>query len=280
MPVDWEDHQARPEPHATLLTSASAAPVPASPNTLDVSGATIKAFRSVRVNVDNFGANDCDVTCFYSMDGSAAGIGTFATQSAPAGFITSLLFQSQGHNLDQVSFSGVGGSTTINYEIAPSSLDPLPPSAVGDLPWMRRRKLGAADQNFGSGVETTLSWNDDVNDYPDTFAASGVGIQVLQDGLYSIVSRLFINTQVGNTPAELYFNGVDSDAFGRYPAASIFPLFSSMIAGAAVARLAAGQAVYVTCRQESGNLWTLAGNDGCYMELRRLGDSTTHDNFG
>lgn len=280
MPVDWEDHQARPEPHATLLTSASAAPVPASPNTLDVSGATIKAFRSVRVNVDNFGANACDVTCYYSMDGSAAGIGTFATQSAPAGVVTSLLFQSQGHNLDQVSFSGVGGSTTINYEIAPSSLDPLPADAAGELPWCRRRKDGAANQNVPTATEPTVTWNATHNDYPATFAAGALGIQVLEDGLYSIMTRLFFNTILGNVRADVYFNNVDADALARYPVSSGYPLYSSVAHATTVARLVAGSDVYVTCRQESGNLWTLSGTVGCLFEIVRLGDVTTVDTNG
>jgi hypothetical protein len=280
VPVDWEDHQARPEPHATLLTSAAGATVPAAPSTLDVSGATIKAFRSVRVNVDNFGANACDVTCFYSMDGSAAGIGTFSTQSAPAGTQTSLLFQSQGHNLDQVSFSGVGGSTSINYEIAPSSLDPLPPSAAGDLPWTRRRKLGAADQTVPSATEPTVTWNSTHNDYPAVFAAGALGIQVLEDGLYSILVHLFLNTVVGNFPFETYVSNIESDVAFRYSQPAQFPLFSGVASFHTIARLTAGHDIYVTCRQESGVDWTLAGNDGCYFELVRLGDATVADSFG
>lgn len=280
MPTDWEDHQQRDVPHTDLSTSDSAQTAPASPSTLDVPVGTLRAYRSARVNVDNFGSKDCEVTCFWSMDGSVAGIGTSETQTVAAGAVSALLFRALGHNLDQVSFSGVGGSTSINYEIAGSNLDPLPASAVAELPWIRRRKLAMADQAFGSGVEPLVTWNSVHNDYPAVFALGFNGVKVLVDGLYAIVARLYVNNQLGNTPAELYLNNIDSDGFGRYPFPSQFPLFSSMLQGSTVARLAANTDIYVTCRQESGNPWTLAGNDGCYLELRRLGDVTTADTFG
>lgn len=153
-------------------------------------------------------------------------------------------------------------------------------SVATDIPWIRRRKLAMADQAFGSGVEPLVTWNSVHNDYPAVFALGFNGVKVLVDGLYSIVARLFVNNQLGNTPAELYLNNIDSDGFGRYPFPSQFPLYSSMMQGSTVARLVANTDIYVTCRQESGNPWTLAGNDGCYLELRRLGDATVVDTFG
>jgi hypothetical protein len=280
VPVDWEDNEQRPPPHADLSSDAAGEAIPAAPSTFAVPIGTLKAYRSVRVNVDNFGAKDCDVTAWWSMDGSGAGIGTSETQTVAAGAVSALLFRSQGHNLDQVEFSGVGGATTINYEIAGSNLDPLPPSAAGDVPWIRRRKLAMADQAFDTGVEPTLTWNATHNDYPAVFAAGALGAQVLIDGLYSIVCRLFLNGVVGNFPAELYLNNIDSDAFGRYPSVTLFPLYSAMLQGSTIARLVAGSDIYVTCRQESGSMWSIEGNDGCYLELRRLGDVTTVDTFG
>lgn len=134
-PVDWPDEQRRAEPHATLAQTASAASVPASPNTLDVQIGTLAAYRSVRVNVHT-GTFPVEVTCFWTMEGSASGLLMDETKTYDAASYHSELFRSQGHVLDSVSFASVGGASTIDYDIAGSNLDPLPaetPAAVDEF---------------------------------------------------------------------------------------------------------------------------------------------------
>lgn len=153
-------------------------------------------------------------------------------------------------------------------------------STATAFPWIRRRKLGAVDQTIGSNLEPLITWNSTHNDFPAVFTAGVDGIEVLVDGLYSITVHLFINGLIGNFPFEIYLNNVDSDDAFRYSASAQFPLYSGVAVADLVARLSAGHDVYVTCRQESGFPWTIAGNDGCWFELRRLGDVTVADSFG
>lgn len=153
-------------------------------------------------------------------------------------------------------------------------------SPTTSFPWIRRRKLGAVDQTIGSNLEPLITWNSTHNDFPAVFTAGVDGIQVLVDGLYAITVHLFLNGPIGNFPFEIYLNNVDSDDAFRYSAPAQFPLYSGVAVADLVARLTAGHDVYVTCRQESGFPWTIAGNDGCWFEVRRLGDATVVDSFG
>lgn len=207
------------------------------------------------------------------MDGSGS-----AGEWLPAVEIVSDAGQVIARAVDPGSPVAAGGAAEVSW--FPGVKHGGGASVATAIPWIRRRKLAMADQVFDTGTEPLVSWNSVHNDYPAVFALGFSGVKVLVDGLYSIVCRLFVNPVVGDAPAELYFNNIDSDGFGRYPCPSQFPLYSQMMQGSTVARLPANTDIYVTCRQESGNMWGLDGNDGCYMELRRLGDVTVVDTFG
>lgn len=207
----------------------------------------------------------------------------FADNGATSAWLPAVLIVSDaGHTIalavDQAVQVQAGSDASVSF--FPGVKHAGTSSNGGDLPWIRRRKAGAADQSIGTSLEPLITWNSTHNDYPSVFAAGADGITVLEDGLYSITCHLFLNLVIGHFPFEIYLNNVDSDSAFRYSAPAQFPLYSGVAVSDLVARLTAGQDIYVTCRQESGFPWSAAGNDGCWFEIRRLGDSTVVDSFG
>jgi hypothetical protein len=132
--IDWEDNQRRVPPHKSVAATASNAVIPASPNTLDVTNITTVTHRAVRISV-NPGARAIQVTCYWDIDGSAGGYTVPDTKTYQPNAPSSQLFEVKGHFLQQVSFTSIGGASTIAYDIVEADPSPLATSSgSGEFP--------------------------------------------------------------------------------------------------------------------------------------------------
>jgi hypothetical protein len=145
--------------------------------------------------------------------------------------------------------------------------------------WARQAKAsGAADQSVLTNTTPSVTFTDYQTNDAASFAQSGNSIKVLQDGLYSLLVRLYWGSfGVGPTDlkAEVYFSGVDDGNYAPYNGASVFTDFNACTTGQLVARLAANQIVAVQCRQQSTKTWLLS--TGTFFEVVRLGSVNTDD---
>ena len=142
-------------------------------------------------------------------------------------------------------------------------------SAAGaEIPFMRRRKTAA--QAIVSGGETFVTWGSDTVSDAAYFEASGNGIKVKQDGLYSVFLRLFWS-QWPNAHLGI-INGVDPDGFGGYPIVNT-NAFSQVSNGSGGGdfRLNANRTITVTVHHQFGANRNL--DTGTYLEARYLGDA-------
>jgi hypothetical protein len=145
--------------------------------------------------------------------------------------------------------------------------------------WARQRKDSSAlDQSVLTNTAPSVTFNDYQDNDPATFAGIGNNIRVLQDGLYSLLVRLFWGSfGVGPTDlkAEVYFSGIDDGNYAAYNGASVFTDFNGVTTGQLIVRLAANQTLSVQARQQSTKTWLLSS--GTFFEAVRLGSVNTDD---
>lgn len=156
--------------------------------------------------------------------------------------------------------------------------DPIP----GSMVWARRRAWSASDQSITSGSESNVALNGFVTDNASYFSAYDVGsvdgINILQNGFYSILARLFWVAWPGDH--ELVVNGVDPDAYAGYSFSAAGASNTLVSAGGMDARVQAGQVLYLTVFHSFGSSKSLVGAGGCFLEVRRLDDITVTDTDG
>lgn len=138
--------------------------------------------------------------------------------------------------------------------------------------WARAKKLALPDQLVNSGTAPQVTFDDFQSSPGSTIGSSGSYIRPAEDGLYSLVARVFWASVGGaGFEAELYFGGVDPFNYAAYNGASVFTDYNSVTTAVLIARIAAGSLLAVYARQQSGVGWTISGSGGTYFEVIRLG---------
>lgn len=157
---------------------------------------------------------------------------------------------------------------------AEGGTDPIP-GAAGFV-WARRYNWDEADQSIPDGVETMVLLDSFATSDAATFAVydSGDehGIEVLADGLYALLVRLWWDEWPGDHVCNIYMIDDPDFASGSYALPMVAAGSQTInLSGSLIVRLQAGQTPHPSVYHNFGSARELEGFGGTFLELVRLG---------